>query len=489
MYKHLISQFRQFSVLVIGDLMLDVYLKGASTRLTPEATVPVVDILNNSTVPGGAANTAANLKHLGAAVTFCSICGADEYSEKAQALLSATGVTCRILRDPERSTLVKTRVMSGKQLLIRYDSGSVHQISAEQEQAFIVLLEEQYPLHDAIVIADYNKGLITPGVIAALQALNRRREKFIAVDSRRLEAFRSLSPSLVKPNYAETVQLLQIATKYEARARQLQESGAAMFAATGAAITAATLDEEGAVIFAGNQLAYRSHAHEVPPLNVAGAGDAYISAFTLACLAGADIPAAAEVSAAAAAVAVSKHTTACCTCEELTAYLSVNEKYVTDPQQLAYISAIYKSQGKKIVFTNGCFDILHSGHVNYLNRARELGHILMVGINTDDSIRRLKGSSRPINTLEDRMEVLGGLGAVHHIIPFGSEAEDTAAPLISLIKPDVFVKGGDYTRATLPEAGLVEEQGGEVIILPLLPDRSTTLIVNRIHTTHNLKRV
>ncbi len=487
MYKDLITKFLQPTVLVIGDLMLDVYLKGVSSRLTPEAPVPVVDIASRSTSLGGGANTAVNTRYLGAQVTFCSVSGKDEDGSKATALLETAGITPRVLQCADRQTIVKTRVMAAHQLLTRFDSGTETPVTGDTERAFIRLLQQEFPKHDAIIIADYCKGLITPAVIAALQTLNRRHKKFIAVDSRRLECFKSLSPSLVKPNYHEAVQLLGLHVQQHCRAQQINNLGADIYSRTGAAITAVTLDEEGAVIFDGNQPVYYCGAQPVTTPNVSGAGDAYISAFTLACLSGADLAAAAELAATAAAVAISKEHTACCTHEELSAYLSVNDKYITDPAQLEPVAAMYRAQGKKIVFTNGCFDILHSGHVNYLARARELGHVLMVGINTDESIRRIKGSDRPINTLHDRMEVLAALGAVNHIIPFGSPEDDTPVPLIRLIQPHVFAKGGDYTKDDLPEAGLVEQLGGEVILLPLLPGRSTSMIIHRIHTKPVLK--
>lgn len=487
MYKDLITKFLQPSILVIGDLMLDVYLKGASTRLTPEAPVPVVDVTSRLTALGGGANTALNAKYLGAQVSYCSVAGRDEDGQKAAGLLESAGIDAKVLLCPDRQTIVKTRVMAGQQLLTRFDSGSETAITGETERAFIRLLQQEFPRHDAVIIADYCKGLITPAVIAVLQQLNRKHKKFLAVDSRRLECFKSLSPSLVKPNYHEAAQLLGLHVQQHCRAQQINNMGAEIFARTGAAITAVTLDEEGAVIFDGNQPVYYCGAHPVATPNVAGAGDAYISAFTLASLSGADMASSAELAAAAAAVAISKHNTACCTWEELNAYLSVNDKYITDLAQLQHIAGIYKAQDKKIVFTNGCFDILHSGHVSYLGRARELGHVLMVGINTDESIRRIKGSDRPINTLYDRMEVLAALGAVNHIIPFGSEADDTPIPLIQLIQPHIFAKGGDYTKDSLPEAGLVEQLGGEVILLPLLPGKSTSMIIRRIHTKPVLK--
>lgn len=481
MYEPLIDRFTEHRMLVIGDLMLDVYLKGASTRLTPEAPVPVVDILSGTTVAGGGGNTAMNLRLLGAEVTFCSITGCDNHGNKARSLLQDAGINCVILQHKSRKTIVKTRIMAGDRLLLRYDKGTDTPVSSELEAAFIAVLEEQLKYHQTLIIADYNKGLITPAVISYLEAACFQTEKFIAVDSGRLHCFSKLSPSLVKPNYKEAMALTGLPVKHVGRVQQVSEAGSGMFHKTGAAVTAITLDEEGAVIFDGPHKVYRCYAHPVSSPQVAGAGDVYLSAFALASLSGADIAGAAELSAAAAAVAISKKVTASCSLQELRAYLAINEKYVSDIQQLEYVGEMYRGQGKKIVFTNGCFDILHSGHVNYLNKARELGDVLIVGINTDTSIRRLKGTTRPINQLADRMEVLAGLGAVDHIIPFGSEEDDTPIPLIRALKPHIVTKGSDYTKDQLPEAGAVNETGGEIVLLPLLPNRSTTNILDRIH--------
>lgn len=487
MYTHITNQFSHFNILCIGDLMVDVYLRGASTRLSPEAPVPVVNVTSTTVSLGGGANTAANLSHLGARVTYCSVTGADTDGGRAITLLQHAGVQCRVIQHNSRNTIVKTRVMAGSQMLTRYDAGSEHAILPEVENEFIQLLQELYPQYDAIVIADYGKGLLTPAVLNALVQLQQEHPLCVAVDSKRLEYFMPLRPTLVKPNYREAVMMLQLEEQATNRHQQLEDKGSSLYARTGAAITALTLDEAGALVFEGEKPVYRAFARPIPMPNVSGAGDTYISAFTLAWLAGAGIPACAEIAGAAAAVAIGKQETAHCLQHELEAFFSVNEKYVTDLQQLRHICNIYKGQGKKVVFTNGCFDILHSGHVSYLNRARELGDVLLVGINTDDSIRRLKGSTRPVNQLYDRMQVLAGLEAVRHIVPFGSLEDDTPAALIEVIQPHIFVKGGDYTKETLPEAALVEQFGGEVVLLPLVPDRSTTHIIRRINTTPALK--
>ena len=210
---------------------------------------------------------------------------------------------------------------------------------------------------------------------------------------------------------------------------------------------------------------------------MAGAGDTFASALALALAAGAPTSTAAELASAAAAVVVGKERTATCSAQELREFVSAEGKYVSDLGRLAARVEFYRRQGEKVVFTNGCFDILHRGHITYLNRAKALGDVLIVGVNSDDGIRRLKGPDRPINSLEDRVQVLAALSCIDHLVAFD---EDTPCNLIRAIRPHVFVKGGDYTRERLPEAPLVEELGGVVHILPYLQDRSTTGLIERI---------
>ncbi|QHS63837.1 D-glycero-beta-D-manno-heptose 1-phosphate adenylyltransferase [Chitinophaga agri] len=486
-YQSLIRSFVEPAVLVLGDLMIDTYLRGASTRLSPEAPVPVVDISSHTSVLGGGANAAANLRQLGAQVTFVSLMGNDYAAELASGLLTKDGIRNEVVRCDTRRTITKTRVIAGQQLLTRYDEGTELQLDAMCEQQIITVLEQQLPLHNAILIADYGKGLITPGIIEALERLNSIHRKFLAIDAKRLDRYKALQPDVVKPNYKEIITLLGIAEQPDCKARQLEELGASIYDATGAKITAVTLDEEGALIFEQDKLLCHTSARPVSNPNVSGAGDTYISAFTLSCLSGATPATAAEVAGMAASIAIRKSDTAHCKLSELVACFSMKDKYIRDTAELDALCNMYRAQGKKIVFTNGCFDILHSGHVSYLERAASLGDILIVGVNTDDSIKRLKGSERPINQLNDRVQVLAGLGAITHLIAFGDAQHDTPEPLIRIIRPDIFAKGGDYSRESLPEAAAVEEYGGEVVLLPLVPDRSTTLIIKRIYTTPVLK--
>jgi D-beta-D-heptose 7-phosphate kinase / D-beta-D-heptose 1-phosphate adenosyltransferase len=213
---------------------------------------------------------------------------------------------------------------------------------------------------------------------------------------------------------------------------------------------------------------------------VSGAGDTYLAAFVLAFVQSHDMKLSAEIGTAAATIAVRKESTSACSLRELQQYFKP-KKFVSSLEELKDLCNNYRSAGKKIVFTNGCFDILHSGHVTYLESARELGDVLIVGVNTDESIKRLKGASRPINHLEDRLQVLVGLTCVSHVIPFGAMDTDTPIPLIRIVKPDIFVKGGDYTRESLPEASTVEEHGGVIEFIKPVPNHSTTLIIRKIN--------
>lgn len=481
-YYNIIHQFRQQKVLVIGDLILDIYLKGSSTRLSPDAPVPVVNVANRQAVLGGAGNAAANLRLMGAAVTCCSLVGEDADAKLATQRLIELGIIPALIACPERETIVKTRIMVDDKILARYDTGTETVACPADIARLTAWLNNVWHDYDAVLIADYNKGMLTPDLITLLENLTGQHRPFIAVDSKRLTVFRKLKPSLVKPNYPETLQLLNMQTTDTDRQELIRQHAAHIYKQTGAAITTVTLDHDGAVILEEATASCANYAPRVIHPNVSGAGDTYISAFTLSMLSKATVQIAAAIASAAAAIAINKTLTACCNQEELIAYFSMHEKPVNYPEQLQYICELYKAQGKKIVFTNGCFDILHSGHVSYLERARQLGDILIVGINNDESIRRLKGKDRPVNQLPDRIQVLAGLAAVNYIIPFGNEEDDTPASIIRIVRPDIFAKGGDYNRDNLPEATLLESLGTEMIFLPLVPGRSTSIIIGQINS-------
>jgi D-beta-D-heptose 7-phosphate kinase / D-beta-D-heptose 1-phosphate adenosyltransferase len=477
---NLIQRFADLKVIVIGEAMLDTYLDGTTKRLCREAPVPVVSITHREYVPGGAANAAVNVANLGAEVAFLSVIGRDQEGDLLLKALEERGVsTATVLRDPARVTLSKNRIVAASQMVVRYDQGSIEALAPKSEHDLIERLKDLYGWCDAIIVSDYAYGILTPRLIKTLAGLQKKDPRLVMVDSRRLPEYKDMDITAIKPNFEEVVQLLgeNKLNGDQPRAERILACQADIHNLCSAQIVAVTLDLEGALVFEKGRSPYRTYAKPQPHSYAAGAGDTFAGALTLALAAGAHTPAAAEIASAAAGIVVQKEGTASCFANELIEHFSIEEKYVTDAFQLAARMAYYRRHGLRIVFTNGCFDILHRGHITYLNKAKEFGDVLVVGLNSDGSIRRLKGENRPINTLEDRGQILSALSCVDHIIPFD---EDTPEDLIRVIEPDVFVKGGDYTLETLPEAPLVNQLGGEVVILPYVQDHSTSGIIERI---------
>jgi len=479
-----VDAFAGLRVLVVGEAMLDCYLQGPATRLCPEAPAPIVDLEARIEQPGGAANTALNALCMGADVSLLSVVGDDAEGETLARGLRRLGVEpAGVLIQQGRRTLAKHRVLAGSRLLVRFDQGDVGSIARSLENRLMTRLKTHWEDADAVIISDYGYGILTPRVIAAVAELQARAPRALVVDSKRLALYRDARPTAVKPNRGEALTLLgdEAPTSGSDCFARLAERGSHILKLSGARIAAVTLDAEGALIFERDRPTYRTYAPADRDLRVAGAGDTFAVALALALAAGAETPAAADLASAAAAVVVGKDGTATCGAAELRQRVSPVGKKLEGVAELADCVASLRQRGRLVVFTNGCFDILHRGHVSYLSRAKALGDILIVGVNSDASIQRLKGPSRPINALEDRLQVLSALSCVDHVVAFD---EDTPHELIRVVRPDVFVKGGDYTRATLPEAPLVEELGGTVEILPFLADRSTTDMIAKIRRAY-----
>jgi D-beta-D-heptose 7-phosphate kinase/D-beta-D-heptose 1-phosphate adenosyltransferase len=475
-----LDAFAGLRVLVVGDTMLDSYLSGTATRLCQEAPVPVVALNERRDAPGGAGNTAANAAALGAQVSLLSVTGDDAEAWSVRRALDEAGVsTGHLLGAPERRTLAKHRVLAGSHLLVRFDQGTTEPVSAALEEALIGRLIDLAPRVDAIIVSDYAYGVLTSRLIGVLGELQAQSPRTLVLDARDVRLYRNAGVTAVKPNYAEAVALLGEPQREGSRVRlqQIVAGAERLLDETGAGAAAVTLDVDGALLIERGAPPYRTYARPAPGARAAGAGDTFAAALALALAAGADLQAAGEIASAAAGVAVLREGTATCSLHDLREAVTAQSKHIDGLQRVIERVAEHRRHGRRIVFTNGCFDILHRGHIAYLSRAKALGDVLIVGVNTDAGIRRLKGPERPINSLDDRLQVLGALSCVDHLIAFD---EDTPIELVRAIRPDVFVKGGDYTRETLPEAEVVEQLGGEVRILPYVEDRSTTGIIARI---------
>ena len=474
----LVHGFRGVRALVIGDAMLDTYLHGTPRELCREAPVPIVDVQERRDAPGGAANTAANLASLGAETHLVTLVGDDREGEVLRERLESSGVqTDAVIVERGRQTLSKQRVIAAEQMVVRWDVGTTDAAELVSEERFQEALHAVWASIDCVVISDYAYGVLTPRVRATLAELRRRRpEVVVVVDAKQPTRYRDLAPTVVKPNYTEAVRLLGLTPLAAGRIDQISARGHDVLDRTGASFAAITLDRDGALLFGRGRRTFRSHARPGGDIRSAGAGDTFVAAIALAFAVGADPSACLDVAQAASTAVLDRDGTACCSLDELTLQLAAERK-VVDIGAAATWADLQRARGRRIVFTNGCFDILHRGHTTYLEQARSLGDALIVALNDDASVRRLKGPTRPVNPLEDRAEVLAGLASVDLVVPF---ADDRPDRLIERVRPHVFVKGGDYTEERLPEATLVRRLGGEVRILPLVDDRSTSGLIARL---------
>jgi D-beta-D-heptose 7-phosphate kinase/D-beta-D-heptose 1-phosphate adenosyltransferase len=472
---------RGLTVVVVGDLLLDEYLHGGTARVAREAPVPAVTVSRIEAVPGGAGNLAANLAALGARVKIVGVVGDDEAGRTLRHALRDSGVddSC-VQTEPGRRTIVKRRLVAEGQLIARFDEGE-RTPPAPDVLAELGRHARRLARHaDAVVVSDYGYGAVGEPVVRALAAARRRTRRVLTVDAHDPAAFAALRPTAVTPSFDEIASLLPGRLRDAdgpARADAVREACDVLHQVTGAEIVAVTLDRDGTVVCEQDRPPYRTWTRPAPHSRACGAGDSYTAGLTLALAAGAATTEAAELAQAAAAVVTRREGTATCSADDLREHLSATSTPIMTAEALAERVAFHKRQGRRVVFTNGCFDLLHRGHVDLLNRAKALGDVLVVGLNTDAGVRALKGQGRPLTTLEDRAQVLAALSCVDHLVAFD---EPTAGGLVELLRPDVYVKGGDVLHEPVPEAPLVEAYGGQVRILPHAQDRSTTAIVERI---------
>ncbi|MGE0133799.1 MAG: D-glycero-beta-D-manno-heptose 1-phosphate adenylyltransferase [Dehalococcoidia bacterium] len=479
-FTGLLERIASLTVLVVGDAILDSYLHGRSTRLSREAPAPVVDLDARVDAPGGAANAAASVCALGARTMLLSAFGSDDGGDRLTTALEGCGVdTSQSLRIAARATLTKQRVVVPPQVLVRLDAGTTAPLDDRAEAELVRRLQRLVPAVDAVIVSDYGYGVLSDRVIAALAALQRAAPRTLIVDAKDLPRYRDARVTAAKPNFEEARALL--GGRLEStlpRIEAVVERRRDLLELTGAERLAVTADIDGALLVERDGSWHRTYARPAPNSRAAGAGDTFAAALTLGLAAGASPPVAMELASAAAQVVVTRDGTTTCSLGELRSALHGGPK-VVDAEDVAAAIAAHRAAGRRIVFTNGCFDIVHRGHVTYLSQAKAEGDVLVVGLNSDASTRRLKGPGRPVNTFEDRAQVVAALSCVDHVVGF---EDDTPEQLLRLIAPDVVVKGGDYTRETLPEAAFIESLGGEVRFMPYLDGTSTTRLIEQIRS-------
>lgn len=476
--NEIIEGFKNLKVLVIGDAILDTYVDGAPERVSREAPVMVFNVNHQKYQCGGAANTAINIATLGAECFFVTVIGKDANGREMIDVLKRHRVhTDYILKDRSRTTIAKKRLVAASHQLMRIDEGTTTAISAMCEDGIIKAVENLSKTVNAIIVSDYCLGIFSAELLKKIGEIAAASNMLLIGDSKDLRRLSTLKPFVVKPNYEETVALLHIEKKGLNRAAQVTQYEELLYEVTGAERVAVTLDTEGVVYFEKGKSSYHIKALPQDNANAIGAGDTFISALTLALCQQVPGCIAADIAAAAAQLVIQQEGTAGCINSMLKSYFTLIPKLVASRNDLKELVHTLRKQGKKITFTNGCFDIIHKGHLYLLNAARQQGDVLIVGVNSDESIRKLKGPTRPINNLDDRLTVLSGFGSVDYLVSF---TEESPVQLIKDIHPDIYVKGGTYTEQTLPEAVLLKKMGCDLHLVPYLQEQSTTSIINKI---------
>ncbi len=475
----LIGRMHDARVLCVGDVMLDRFVIGAVNRVSPEAPIPVLEVKDEAAMIGGAGNVVRNVVAFGASATLVSIVGDDAAGDELSALLAATsGATARLLRVKGRRTTIKTRFMTGGQQLLRADYEAESPLTDEVREKLFALASEALTDCGAIVLSDYGKGVLDSDLIRDLIALARNAGKPVIVDPKGTDYGIYRGATLLTPNRNELREASGMSVDGD---ESIVIASRHIMAKCGVEGVLATRSEEGMTLVeedAVNHLPARSRA----VFDVSGAGDTVAAAMTTGLALGASSSVAANFANVAAGVAVGKVGTAAAYASEIIAAMHEAEFSTGEAKISTSASARdrvegWRRQGRRIGFTNGCFDLLHPGHISLLNQARGACDFLIVGLNSDESVRRLKGENRPAQTESGRASVLASLAAVDMVVIF---AEDTPLEVINTLRPDILVKGQDYAVEDVVGAKEVQSWGGTVVLAEILDGHSTTETLRRM---------
>ncbi|MDW8205096.1 MAG: D-glycero-beta-D-manno-heptose-7-phosphate kinase [Cytophagales bacterium] len=462
-------------LLVIGDLMIDHYLWGSCNRISPEAPVQVIDVERESYSLGGAGNVVNNLRALGAEVVVASVIGKDANGELLQTLLQQAGAEASlIITSDKRRTSCKSRLMAANQQVVRYDSETKSPISREEETQLLTQLLPQLARFDVVLLSDYGKGVLTETICQQVIHTCRLHGIKVLIDPKGTDYSKYKGAYLITPNRKEAAAATGLSLHNN---EQLLLAGQQLKHSLALSYVVITLSEAGMAYFDEQMHLIPTQAKDV--YDVTGAGDTVLAALGFALANEKSLAEACHFANYAAAVVVAKVGSATATIGEIETFIAATGKaegseiFIKSWQEIDRLVQQLKKSGKKIVFTNGCFDILHLGHVKYLEKARSFGDVLIVGLNTDASVRRLKGMQRPVNPEFDRAYLLAALSAVDYVVLFD---QDTPYELIRLIQPDVLVKGGDYADKEVVGSDIARE----VRLVEFVPGKSTTLVIEKM---------
>ena len=476
---HALGRVGRPRVAVVGDLILDRYVVGDVARISPEAPIPVLAARSEELRLGGAGNVAANLAAMGADVAMVALVGDDGRGRALRELLEELSIDASgVAIDPERPTIEKTRLLSGVQQMLRVDREDASPLEGEGAARVLEAARAAVERADAVVLSDYGKGLLTAELDAALIAAARERGIPCLVDPKGSDWARYRGATLVTPNRKEAEEALGRSLRSP---EEVSAGAAELIERNGLDHVVITLSADGIHHRSSGGVEGRVPAEARQVYDVTGAGDTVVSHLAVHLAAGLELALAVALANQAAGIVVERLGTHAVTREELRLRLEELDpggvgKVLASSEALDRRLEAWRREGRRVVFTNGCFDVLHRGHVEYLRFSRRQGDVLLVGVNSDASVTRLKGPSRPVNGLEDRMEVLGALEVVDGVVAF---EEDTPAALIERVTPAVLVKGEDWRDKGVVGREWVEQHGGRVVLAPLLAGRSTTAVLDR----------
>jgi D-beta-D-heptose 7-phosphate kinase/D-beta-D-heptose 1-phosphate adenosyltransferase len=464
-----IPRFDNAHILTVGDAMLDRYWHGDTNRVSAEAPIPVIEITGIEDRPGGAANVALNVATLGAKSSLIAATGQDEMSDILESKLSSSGIGCHFIKVEGMSTITKVRLVSRSQQMIRADFEALFDVDAGQVVKGMDLVAD----YDSLVLSDYDKGLFSDP--ASIIENARKKGKPVLVDPKFKPFSAYKGATVIKPN---TLELKNAVGDWNSEAEMLEKCRVLM-AGMGCEAMLVTRASEGMTLIEQHEEShFPARTREV--YDTSGAGDTVIAVLAASLASGQTLRDSVALANVAAGIVVSHFGVTSVSGPELRAEVdlaeSVGQGKLSAEQLFAAVQGS-RSRGEKVVFTNGCFDILHAGHVDYLGDAKREGDRLIVAINSDESVHRLKGEGRPINPLDRRMTMLAGLASVDWVVSFDG---DTPEGLLRMLKPDVLVKGGDYAIDQVVGADIVRSAGGEVKVLSLVEDCSTSALVEKI---------
>jgi D-beta-D-heptose 7-phosphate kinase/D-beta-D-heptose 1-phosphate adenosyltransferase len=473
--------FSRTTVLCVGDVMIDRYMLGEVRRISPEAPVPVLQLNECRTMLGGAGNVARNIAALGGKVVLIGLVGNDAKGEELTGLVTdIPGIIDATVRTASRPTSCKSRVIAQRQQVIRIDDETTCSALPTEQNDLRAAIDAWIETVDAVILSDYGKGVLAPEFNAYAIDQARKRGLDVFVDPKSSDFTRYAGATCITPNLKE---LAAAAGSVPQTEDEIADAAHKLLAIANCDAMLVTRSEEGMMLVTAKGHVSVVPARALEVFDISGAGDTAIATFALACANGQPMPQAMRIANLAAGIVVGKTFTATVSREELAHAL---DEELSNPetassmisrQAAANLAQRWKRAGLKVGFTNGCFDVLHAGHVSLLRQARSKCDRLVVGLNTDASVKRLKGAERPLNVLEDRASVLSAVRFVDAIVSFH---EDTPRALIEQIRPDVLIKGSDYSLDDVVGADIVKADGGSVFLADLVAERSTTDLISRI---------